>query len=171
MSMSGWKALILLCITGSLSAAELHSEHTYGLEEGEARPKATLDDAEMLVGNWTGTAFDQKFEETWSAPSQDSMVGMFKLYGDEGVGFYELMLLTVDDGSLSLKVKHFSSDFVAWEDKPDYVNFKLVKVEPHALHFSGLSFYRRDANTIDAYILIRNGEETTEHEMKYVRSP
>jgi hypothetical protein len=80
------------------------------------------------------------------------------------------MLLSVEDGSLSLKVKHFTSDFVAWEEKPDFVNFKLVKLEPDALHFSGISFYRRDDDHIDAYIVLRNGDEVSEHELKYVRN-
>jgi len=45
----------------------------------------------------------------------------------------------------------------------------LVKLEPDALHFSGLSFYRQDDDHIDAYIVLRNGDEISEHELKYVR--
>lgn len=160
---------MLVILSTSVSAAEPRTDHTYSLADGESRPAASLEDASWLVGKWKGTAFDKQFEEIWSAPSQGTMVGMFKLFDDTGVELYELMLLSVENGSLSFKVKHFTSDFVAWEEKPDFVNFRLVKLEPDALHFSGLSFYRRDDNHIDAYLVLRNGDEISEHELKYVR--
>lgn len=150
-------------------SAEPRTEHTYGLAPDEARPAATLEDASWLVGAWSGTAFGQKFEEVWNAPSAGSMIGLFKLYGDEGVSFYELLELRVEDGTLSLKVKHFNADFTAWEEKPDFVNFQLVKVEDDALHFGGLSFYRRSDDSIDGYIVMRNDDELTEHHLQYQR--
>jgi hypothetical protein len=79
------------------------------------------------------------------------------------------MLLTVEDGTLSLKVKHFNADFTAWEDKPDYVNFKLVKFSGDELHFGGISFYKRSDDTMDAYIVMRNGDEVSEQHMTYER--
>ena len=151
------------------TAAEPHTEHTFRLGDGDSRPAATLEDASWLVGSWTGTGFGQRFEEVWNPPSADSMVGMFKLMNDDGVSFYEILLLTVDDGTLSLKVKHFNADFTAWEDKADYINFRLVAKEEDALHFGGISFYRRDADTIDGYIVMRNGDSVTEHHLEYHR--
>jgi hypothetical protein len=165
-----WAVAFLIFLSTTLLAAEQRTEHTFALGEGEARPAATLEDASWLVGSWKGSAFGKQFEEIWSAPSQGSMVGMFKLLDADGVDFYELMLLSVEDGSLSLKVKHFSADFIAWEDKADFVNFKLVKKEAGALHFSGLSFYRRNADQIDGFIVMKNGEDISEHAIQYVRS-
>ncbi len=160
-----------LCVLSASAAfaAEPLTEHTYQLEPGEQRPAATLDDAAWLTGSWVGTGFGQRIEEVWNAPTAGSMVGMFKLYGDEGVEFYELMLLVVEDGSLSLKVKHFSPDFSAWEDKGDYHTFRLVGKEADALHFAGLSFYKRGDNAIDGYIVMRNGDALTEHHLSYER--
>lgn len=160
---------LTLTLTTLASAAEPRTEHTYQLEDGETRPTATLDDAEWLVGSWAGTAFGQNFEEVWNPPSADSMVGLFKLFGDDGVAFYEILLLSVEDGTLSLKVRHFSADFTAWEDKEDYVNFRLVKKEDEALHFSGISFYKRDDNSMDGYIVMRNGDNVAEHHLRYDR--
>lgn len=150
-------------------AAEPRTEHTYQLAPDETRPAATLDDAAWLVGSWTGTAFEGRFEEVWNPPSAGTMVGLFKLFGDDGVAFYELLLLSVADGTLSLKVKHFNPDFSAWEDKEDFVDFRLVKKEDGALHFGGLSFYKRDDGSIDGYIVMRNGEDLQEHHLKYQR--
>ena len=158
----------LFCI--NVFAAESRTENTFGLAEGEERPAASLEDAAWLAGNWTGTAFGSRFEAHWNPPSAGSMVGLFKLYSDEGVSFYEILQLTVEEGSLSLKVKHFHADFTAWEEKEDYINFRLVKKEEDALHFGGLSFYRRDDNNMDGFIVMRSGENITEHHLKYERT-
>jgi len=162
-------AALLLVLSMPLDAAEPRTEHTFQLSPGEERPAATIEDASWLAGSWAGTAFGGRFEEVWNAPSAGTMVGLFKLLGDEGVAFYELILLSVEDGTLSLKVKHFNPDFTAWEEKADYVNFRLVKKEDDALHFGGLSFYRRGDNSMDGYIVMRNGDEVTEHHLVYER--
>ncbi|MBT8090059.1 MAG: hypothetical protein KJO01_07610 [Gammaproteobacteria bacterium] len=162
-------ALIAAALTGAAWSAELRTEHTYQLAPDETRPAATLDDADFLVGSWSGTAFGETFEAVWNAPSAGTMIGLFKLYGDDGIAFYEILLLSVEEGTLSLKVKHFNADFSAWEDKPDYVNFRLIKKDKDALHFGGLSFYKRGDDGIDGYIVMRRGEDFQEHHLKYER--
>lgn len=159
----------LTLVVNAAGAAEPRTEHTYALADGEARPAATLDDASWLAGSWTGTGFGSRFEAVWNPPSAGSMVGLFKLFDDDGVKFYEILLITVENGTLSMKVKHFSADFVAWEDKPDYHTFRLVDLDDDALHFGGLSLYRRGDDAIDGYIVMRNGEEITEHHLAYTR--
>jgi len=162
-------ALLLAAFALPVSAAEPKTEHTFQLADGEQRPVATIEDAAWLVGSWTGTAFGSTFEEVWNPPSAGTMVGFFKLIGDEGVAFYELLLLTVEEDSLSLKVKHFNADFTAWEEKSDFINFQLVKKDKDALHFGGLSFYRRGDDSMDGYIVMKSGDEVREHHLKYER--
>jgi hypothetical protein len=152
-----------------LSAAEPQTEHLYRLAEGEQPPEATLDDAQWLVGSWAGTAFGKRFEEVWNPASAGSMVGMFKLFGDDGVAMYELMVLTVENGTLSLKIRHFNPDFTAWEDKTEDVTLRLVKKEVAALHFGTISFYRRSDDRVDAYVLFRDGDEVFEQPIVYER--
>lgn len=160
---------ILAFVAAPALAVEPATEHTYRLSEGEARPAATLDDAGWLVGSWNGTAFGQQFEEVWNPPSAGSMVGLFKLYDDDGVAFYEILLLTVDDGTLSLKVRHFNADFTAWENKDDFINFSLVAFDDDELHFGGLSFYRDGDDAIDGYIVMNSRGEVREHHLRYER--
>ncbi len=162
-------ALFATLLALPASAAEPRTANTFQLGEGEAPPEATLEDAAWLVGSWAGTAVGVKFESVWNAPSTGSMVGLFKLFDDDEIAFYELLLLTVEDGSLSLKVKHFSADFSAWEERDEYVDFRLVAKSEDALHFRGLSFYRRGDDQIDGYIVMRNDDGITEHELKYYR--
>lgn len=161
---------LLLAIGADAVAIEPHTGHTFRLADGESPPAATLEDAAWLAGSWTGSAFGKRFEEVWNPPSAGSMIGMFKLFDETGVAFYELLTLTADDGRLSLKVKHFNADFTAWEEKGDFVEFRLVKHEPDALHFHGISFYRRGPDHIEAWIVMRQGDSVAEHKLEYVRS-
>jgi hypothetical protein len=152
-------------------AAEKLTEHTWRLADGEEPPPATLADAAFLVGAWEGEAFGGRFEEVWNPPSAGSMVGMFKLFDEDGVAFYELMLITVEGGTLSLKVRHFNADFTAWEEKGDYVEFRLVAMDEHALHFGGLSFYRRGPDSLEAYIAMQNDSGVREEKLTFTRRP
>ena len=98
------------------------------------------------------------------------MIGFFKLMDGDDVVFYELLLLVEEQDSLSLKVKHFNADFTAWEDKPDYVTFRFVKSDDDAIHFSGISFYRIDDDTMHAYLVMRSGDEVREEKLVYRRN-
>ncbi len=145
------------------------TEHTVRLDDPDKRPSATLDDVSWLVGSWEGEAFGGTFEEVWNPPSLGSMVGFFKFMGDDAVGFYEILLLVEEEGSLSLKVKHFNPDFTAWEDKADYVNFRFVSADDDVIHFSGISFYRVNDAEIHGWIRMKNGEEVREEKLVYRR--
>lgn len=170
--MNGKILIVVICtlLTLDLAAAQSkRTEHTYQLDDPDRRPPATLEDASLLVGNWVGEAFGGTIEEHWNPPSMGSMVGFFKFMGDEQVAFYELLLLVEEEGSLSLKVKHFNPDFTAWETKEDYVRFRYIMSDENAIHFSGLSFYRIDDDTMHGYIVFRNGEEIREEKLVYRR--
>ena len=165
-----WTVFVAVVFCGAAEAQSPRTEHTFSLDDPEQRPRATLDAVSWLVGSWTGEAFGSTFEEVWNPPSAGSMVGFFKLLNGDEVSFYELLLLVEEEGSLSLKVKHFNPDFTAWEDKADYIDFRFVKAEPDAVHFSGISFYRIDDETMHAYIVMRSGDSVREEKLLYRRS-
>lgn len=162
--------ILVYIVSHQTQAQTAKTEHTFKLDPSTPRPKANLKDVDWLVGDWVGTAFGKQFEEVWNPASAGSMVGMYKLFDNEKITFYELLLLVEEEGSLSLKVKHFSADFHAWEDKEEFINFKLVKIEPNAIHFSGLSFYRDGPDKINGYIVFKDKQgEVTEERMIYER--
>ena len=162
--------LSLLCLAQATLAQSSRTEHTVSLDDPDNRPAASLDDVSWLVGNWSGEAFGSRFEAHWNPPSAGSMVGFFKLMNDNKVVFYEILLIAEEEESLSLKVKHFTSEFVAWEEKEDYVTFRFVMANDEAIHFSGLSFYRVDDDNMVAYIVFRNGDEIREEKLEYRRN-
>jgi len=162
-------ALSLLVAAGAATAQTQRTEHTYKLDDPDDRPAATLEDVAWLAGSWSGEAFGSTFEQSWNPPSAGSMIGFFKLLSEDQVAFYELLILVEEEGSLSLKVKHFSADFTAWEDKEDYVAFRFIKAEEDAAHFSGISFYRIDENTVHGYLVMRSGDDVREEPLVYKR--
>jgi hypothetical protein len=164
-------AVAVSCMAFNIALAQSpRTDHTYKLDDPDSRPPATLADAAMLVGSWTGTAFGGTIEETWNPPSAGSMVGLFKLMHDDAVSLYEIMLIAEEEGTINLKVKHFNADFSAWEDKEDYTNFRFIKAEVDAIHFSGISFYKVSEDELNAYLVMRNGDEIREEKIVYRRS-
>ena len=162
-------ALVAATYAGAASAQTAVTEHTVRLDDPGNRPAATLEDVSWLVGSWEGEAFGGTFEEVWNPPSLGSMIGFFKFMGDEGVAFYELLLLVEEEGSLSLKVKHFNPDFSAWEDREEYVDFRFVSADDDVIHFSGISFYRMSDNEMQGWIRMRSGDQITEEKLVYRR--
>jgi hypothetical protein len=79
------------------------------------------------------------------------------------------MVMTIEDGILSLKIRHFGPDFTAWEDKTEDVTLRLVKKDDDALHFGTISFYRRNDDRIDAYVLFEDGNKLFERPIVYER--
>jgi hypothetical protein len=171
MKLLAYIILTMIFMNGFALAQERLTEHTYHLPKEAPLGKGQLKDVAWLAGSWNGTAFGSQFEEVWNPATAGSMVGMWKLFDKEkGVNFYELMLLKEEGDGLVLLVKHFSSDFTAWEEKKDFVKFRLVKVEQKAVHFSGLSFYQKSKDKIDGYIVMNQKDGSkTEHKLTYER--
>ena len=172
MNLTG-RALALTAAVMMLSPAALaqsrHTEHTFMLDDPQHRPAATLEDVAWLVGAWRGEGFGSTFEEVWNPPSAGSMVGMFKLLDGDAVAFYELLLLVEEAGSITMKVRHFDPDFTSWEEKDDYGQFRFIRAEPDAVHFSSLSFYRIDDSTVHAYLAANFGDGLREQKLIYRR--
>jgi len=161
--------MLILSVAPVVAALEPHTEHTYRLGEGEAPPEVTLQDVAWLAGSWRGDAFGKTFEAVWNAPSAGSMVGLFKLIDGDAVDFYELLTIAEIDGRLGIRVRHFSRDFVAWEGQDEFVLFELIGVEPDALHFGGISFYRMGDDLMEAFIVFRGADGVREERLTYRR--
>ncbi len=140
------------------------------LDESKPRAAATLDQIAWLQGPWEGEAFGGTFEEVWSAPSAGTMMGMWKLLDDGEVSFYELQLLVEEEGSLTLKVKHFHPDFKAWEDKAEYTTFPLVRLTEEGAFFDGLTFKRQGPDRLQVFLAIQQEGKVQEVELVYRRS-
>ena len=116
--------------------------------EGFESPPANLDQMDWLVGQWQGEGIrGAPATESWLAPMGGIMVGTFvRQEADGAIMFTEHLYLMEEDGSLALKLKHFNADLTGWEEKDDFLTFRLVAIEPCAAYFNALTLRCADSN-------------------------
>lgn len=156
------------CVTG-WSQSKL-TEHTLQLDDGQQVPAAKLEALNWLVGYRHGTAFGGKCEVCWLPTFGPSMTGTFKLVVDEKVRFYEILTIVEENDSLTLKLKHFDSELKGWEEKDEFLTFRLVKITEEAVYFDGLTYQKQADGTLDAYVAMRQSDGSIrEGEVKFGR--
>ena len=131
-------------------------------------PPATLQDMAWFVGHWTGTGLGGVCEEAWSEPAAGAMMGMFRFLKEDRVVFYEFLTLVEHEGTLLLKLKHFNADLTGWEEKADFITFRLLKMEPDAVYFEGLTFKRVGPRKLEIFLAIRNRADGSVREEPFV---
>ena len=68
------------------------------------------------------------------------MMGMYRMIKDGKPVFYELLLITEENGSLAIKLKHFHADLRGWEERDASVRFPLVAKRDGRIYFDGMTF-------------------------------
>ncbi|MBI1321949.1 hypothetical protein GC170_02010 [bacterium] len=157
-------AAVTVSFDVSASAQVKQTEHTLKLEEKAARPKATLADVKLLAGHWQGDFLGAKAEELWLPPAGGAMAGIFRLYEGDKVMFYELMLLVEEEGSVSMKLKHFHADLKGWEEKDAMKTFRFVQATPEGVWFEGLTFLKQADGTLKGYIALKGKDGSAQEE-------
>lgn len=128
-----------------------------------SRPAFDIAEFAWLAGQWRGEGLGGTCEEIWSPPLAGTMVGTFRLVKNGEVVFYELMVLGADAKGGYLKVKHFSKDFVGWEEKAVAVRFDLESVRRDRAVFKGLTLERRKEK-LDVRVRMRSQDGSTHWE-------
>ena len=156
--------------TGLTTGQSKRSARTLTLDDPSKRPSASIQDMAWLSGHWRGKGFGGIVEEAWTPPLGKSMMGMFRFLRDGQLSFMEIVMLKEEAGSLVLKVKHFTSEFVAWEDKEGSIDFPLVRLEPRKAYFNGLTIEMPDDNSLDIYLAMKHKDGTrTEEALRFKR--
>jgi Domain of unknown function (DUF6265) len=132
------------------------AKNTERLAEGAPRPAARVTDFAWLVGRWQGEGLGGAMDEVWSEPAGGSMVGYFRLVRNDKPVFYEIMTLLESEGSVEMRLKHVNPDMTGWEEKADFMKFRLVREDASGAYFEGLTFRRTDKDRIDAYLALRD---------------
>ncbi len=144
------------CLSGK--AQDKQTENTLKLVGSS--PKATLSDIAWIEGNWKGEAFGGEFEENWSAPFGDSMIGSFKLVVDGKTSFYELIVIRQVENSLILQLKHFTNEFNGWEEKEEKIEFPFIKKDGNRVYFDGITFENIDKKHIVVYLALKQKDDS-----------
>lgn len=130
-------------------------------------PTADLNNISWIQGHWRGEAFGGVTEEIWTPPLGGSMMCAFKLVVEDQVKFYEIETITEENNTLILRLKHFHSNLVGWEEMEKTIDFKLVKVTDDKVYFDGLSFEKISENEMNVYVIIEIDGEETETKFNY----
>lgn len=100
---------------------------------GRAIDQSSLADLDWLAGRWVKEDKGQYLEETWSAPVNNSLTGMFRWNRDGKPWMCELMNLTLDGaGKPIFRLRHFDAALKPWE-KDEPLTYPVTKIEPNRL--------------------------------------
>jgi hypothetical protein len=98
----------------------------------DARPVASnLDELAFLSGTWRGEHNGDFIEEVWSEAQGNAapaMMGMFRWLSAEGrPRMYEMLTISRENDETILRLRHFTSAMVAWEEKDAPVVLRLTE--------------------------------------------
>ena len=140
-------------------AQNQNSPNTLKLNDEKVRAQATIADVSWISGHWQGEGLGGVCEEIWSPPLGNNMMGMFRFVKDGKLVFYEFETIVEESNSLNLKIKHFSQDFIGWEEKGVSVNFPLISLTAKEAVFDGLRFRKIDDDSLNIFVVIQGKEE------------
>jgi hypothetical protein len=144
--------LTTLCLPAAGAAQSRQTANTLKLDDASRRPKATLADVSLLVGHWRGDFLGATAEELWLPPAGGAMLGVFRLSNAGKVVFYEIMTAVEEEGSVSIRLKHFHPNLEGWEEKNEMVTFRLVKASGDTIWFEGLTFQKQADGSLRGFI-------------------
>lgn len=139
--------------------------NTLKLADGAARPKATIADLKPLIGNWRGDFMGAGADETWLEPAGGAMIGMFRMYTKDKPGFYEFWAAFEEEGSVTMRLKHFNPDMKGWEEKDGFVTFKFVKADASTVWFEGLTYSRQKDGSLRGYVALKQKDGSIKEEV------
>ena len=90
---------------------------------------ATPDDLHWLSGRWMGRHGEDIVEEYWSPLGAGTLMAMLRWQKNNRVFFYELMAIERDAEHLALRIKHFDSGLLGWEERQQAMECRLVRLQ------------------------------------------
>jgi hypothetical protein len=123
-----------------------------------AGSEINLESLSWLVGSWKANAFGGVCEEVWSPPSAGTMTGTFKLVVDGKVSFYELFIMTIENGGPTLHLKHFNADLTGWEEKDEVITFAFIEMTDNELRLDGLTYRSISADSLQIELQMKGSD-------------
>ena len=120
-----------------------------------------VQDLAFITGHWQGGVTGGLFDEEWSPPSANSMMGMFRYTEGGVVKFYEFMVIEATAAGPVLRLRHFDPGLIAWEEKEGALSLPVSSFTEKQVVFANADgsirlTYRRSSSDRLAVILERN---------------
>lgn len=91
----------------------------------------------FLEGTWRGEMEGDAVEEVWSAPSGDSIIGMFRWQSGGKTTMWELLSVRSEGGAAVLRLRHFGPGLEPWKGECEGVaGMKATEVEKSRVVFT-----------------------------------
>ena len=82
-----------------------------------------------------------------------------------------LELITEENGSLAIKLKHFHPDLRGWEERDASVRFPLVAKRDGRIYFDGMTFERIGADRVKVYLATEHKDGKCARKRSSTRAP
>lgn len=147
--MTVFKSIFVASLAWTSMACASDGLEVRSLTPGASSPPAVVEQLDWLVGYWVGEGLGGVSRENIAPPAAGQMMGAFSQQKPDGsLHFYEFYLFMEVGDSVTLRIKHFSPDFVGWESKEEFVEFPLVAIEGTTAYFDGLTWSVSDDGTL-----------------------
>ena len=160
-------AALFFCVAllpGIAAAQGQLTPNTLKLDDPNARPKASLADLKLLVGHWRGEFMGGIAEELWLPAAAGSMLGVYRLHKADKVVLYEIMIVTAEEGSVLMRLKHFHSSLKGWEEKDQMETFRFIKASQNAVWLEGLTFRKQGDGSLQGFLATSHRDGTVKEE-------
>lgn len=160
--------LVILTLFPMVSISQ-DFEHVMIANDDMQSVNASISDISWLQGHWKGEALGGIVEELWSPPLGDSMMGSFKLLSNDGTDFYELQIISEENGTLIFRLKHFGSHLEGWEPKEKPESQALLKIDKTTAWFDGITFEKAGNDELNVYVVFDHEGQQTEAKFAYTK--
>lgn len=98
------------------------------------------------------------------------MVGYFRLVRDGKPVFYEILTLLEVEGSVEMRLKHVNPDMTGWEEKANFVTFKLAKHDSTGAYFGPFTIKRTGPDGWEGFLALSQNGQTREEKFVLKRA-
>jgi Domain of unknown function (DUF6265) len=130
----------------------------------------------FISGSWHGAVAGGVFDEEWSTPRAEAMMGMFRYMENGKVKFYEFMAIEAGASGPVLHLRHFDADLAGWEERSKPLSFSVAAFTENQVVFESAGkatrlTYRRSSEDSLTVVLeqSRQGRKGTQ-EFHYLRA-
>ena len=121
----------------------------------KAQTTSQIEQLDFLAGYWIGDGFGGVSEEIWTPSSNGIITGLYRHFSDGKLNFSEFIQISSINDTLALRLKHFHPNLIGWEEKEDFVTFKLKSIEKNKAVFGGLTYELLDPNHLKIQLTMR----------------
>jgi hypothetical protein len=133
-----------------------------------AAESASLSKLDWLAGRWVDDSGGNLSEETWTAPSGDGILGMWRLVVKGQITLSEILTIQAEGQTLVLRLRHFDAKLVGREEKDKPLELTLAGWNESEARFEGpgsdgtglaLTYRHPDADTLACTVEIHGKKE------------